>query len=77
MSNAHPRCVMQLWTMGRGTAVWRIAPDLYYRMISEVIRRAVAAHGLPPHADFDAKLVRTLSKVATAPDRGPDGDASS
>ncbi len=43
--------------MGRGSTVWRAAPGLYYRMVEEVIRRSVAAHGPPLQTDFDEKLV--------------------
>ena len=49
----------QLWGMGRGTTVWRAAPGLYYRMVEEVIRRSVAAHGPALQTDFDTKLVRS------------------
>ena len=39
--------------------LWRLAPALYYRMVQEVVRRSVAAHGPPTQRDFDAKLVPT------------------
>ncbi len=49
---------LQLWSMGGGVNLWRAAPALYYRMVEEVVRRSVAAHGPPTRRDFDDKLVR-------------------
>ena len=51
-------CHVQLWAMGRGSTLWRSAPGLLFRLIEEVICRAVAVHGPPALTDFDAKLVR-------------------
>ena len=44
--------------MGGGVNLWHVAPALYYRMVEEVVRRSVAAHGPPTRRDFDQKLVR-------------------
>ena len=57
--------MLQIWAMGRGTTVWRIAPGLYYRMVDEVISRARAAHGPPLLSDFDTKLVRGCSSAGS------------
>ena len=43
--------------MGAHSAVWRNSPGLYYALISEIIRRAVALYGPPPTDEFDVKLV--------------------
>ena len=56
---------VQLWAVGRGSTLWRTAPGLYYRMVSEVIRRATTVHGPPTRSDFDVKLVRQLVNPLT------------
>ncbi len=49
--------------MGAHAAVWRNSPGLYYALISEIINRAVALHGLPGSDDFDVKLVRCYPRL--------------
>ena len=47
----------QIWCMGPHAAVWRNSADLYYALVSEIIRRAVALYGTPAPDEFDVKLV--------------------
>jgi len=62
---------LQIWCMGAHAAVWRNSPGLYYALISEIINRAVALHGLPASDDFDVKLVSRQPQALTVPGFSP------